>query len=122
MNFFYQIPFFEISKMAKNQFLNWAKSSKLPKIQFHVKIFLIYLISRVFLHGLFFIFWPDMNLLASSGKKKFISKIFNKLHQPLFISDVSVTSLNFDATHVTQMSDHVTFQNSVSAPNPNVCI
>ena len=27
-----QIPFFAISKMAKNQFLNWGK---LPKMQFH---------------------------------------------------------------------------------------
>ena len=33
-NFFDQIPFFAISKMAKNQFLNWGK---LPKMQFHEK-------------------------------------------------------------------------------------
>ena len=32
-----QIPFFAISKMAKNQILNWEKSSKLPKMQFHKK-------------------------------------------------------------------------------------
>ena len=34
---FQQIPFFAISKMAKNQFLNWGKSLKLPKMQFHEK-------------------------------------------------------------------------------------
>ena len=32
---FDQIPFFAISKMAKNQFLNWGKSLKLPKMQYH---------------------------------------------------------------------------------------
>ena len=36
-NLFDQIPFFAISKMAKNQFLNWGKSLKLPKMQFHEK-------------------------------------------------------------------------------------
>ena len=35
--FFDQIPFFAISKMAKNQFLNWEKSLKLPEMQFHEK-------------------------------------------------------------------------------------
>ena len=34
-----QIPFFAISKMAKNQFLNWGKSLKLPEMQFHEKKF-----------------------------------------------------------------------------------
>ena len=48
---FDQIPFFAISKMAKNEFLNWGK---LPKMQFHEKKKMIYLISRVFfLPGLF---------------------------------------------------------------------
>ena len=37
--FFDQIPFFAISKMAKNQFFNWRKSLKLPKMQFHEKKF-----------------------------------------------------------------------------------
>ena len=35
-NFFDQIPFFVISKMAKNQFMNWEK---LPKMQFRENIF-----------------------------------------------------------------------------------
>ena len=30
--FFDQIPFFAISKMAKNQFLNWGKSLKVPEM------------------------------------------------------------------------------------------
>ena len=34
---FDQIPFFAISKMAQNQFLNWGKSLKQPKMQFHEK-------------------------------------------------------------------------------------
>ena len=50
--FFDQIPFFAISKMAKNQFLNWGKSLKLPEMQFHEKK-MIYLISQVFWPGLF---------------------------------------------------------------------
>ena len=33
------IQFFAVSKMAKNQFLNWGKSLKLPEMQFHEKIF-----------------------------------------------------------------------------------
>ena len=37
--FFTKIHFFTISKMAKKQFLNWGKSLKLPKMQFHEKIF-----------------------------------------------------------------------------------
>ena len=44
---FHQIQFFAISKMAKNQYLNWEKGLKLPKMQFHGKK-LIYLISRDF--------------------------------------------------------------------------
>ena len=43
--------FFAMSKMTKNQFLNWGKSLKMPEMQFHEKM--IYLISRVFLPGLF---------------------------------------------------------------------
>ena len=35
---FDQIPFFAISKMAKNQFFNWGKKLKPPEMQFHVKI------------------------------------------------------------------------------------
>ena len=39
MNFtkfiFDQNPFFAISNLTKNQFLNWGKSLKLPKMQFH---------------------------------------------------------------------------------------
>ena len=46
--FFDQIPFFAISKMAKNHFLNWGKSLKLPRMQFHEKKLFIYLILRVF--------------------------------------------------------------------------
>ena len=38
-----QKTFLAISKMAKNQFLNWAKSLKLPKMLFLEKKFLIYL-------------------------------------------------------------------------------
>ena len=48
-NFFEQNPFFAVSKMAKNQFLNWEK---LPKMQFHEKK-IIYFISRVILPGFF---------------------------------------------------------------------
>ena len=34
--FFYdQNQFYAISKMAKNQFLNWEKVSKMPELQFH---------------------------------------------------------------------------------------
>ena len=36
-NVFDQNPFFAISKMAKNHFLKWEKSLKLPKVQFHEK-------------------------------------------------------------------------------------
>ena len=32
-----KIYFFAISKIAKNQFLNWGKRLKLPKMQFHEK-------------------------------------------------------------------------------------
>ena len=46
--FFDQIPFFAISKMAKNQFLNWEKVSNYQKFNFTYKFFLIYLISRNF--------------------------------------------------------------------------
>ena len=38
-NFFDQNPFFAISRMAKNQFLNWGK---LPKMQFHEKKWIIW--------------------------------------------------------------------------------
>ena len=48
--------------MAKNQFLNWEKSLKLPELQFHEKFFLIYLISRVFLPGRLKIFWPAVTI------------------------------------------------------------
>ena len=58
-NFFFdQILFFSISKMAKNQFLNWGKSLKLSKMQFHEKKILIYFFSRVFLQ---FQFCPKIN-------------------------------------------------------------
>ena len=56
--FFDQIPFFAISKMAQNQFLNWEKVYKTAKNGISWKIFLIYLISRVFSPELFLIFWP----------------------------------------------------------------
>ena len=49
--------------MAKNQFLNWGKSLKLPKIQFHEIKFLVYLIWRVFLA------WTILNFLAHCGLK-----------------------------------------------------
>ena len=49
-NYFDQIPFFAISKMAKNQFLNWEK---VQKCQFHEKKIWIYLISRVFCLDIF---------------------------------------------------------------------
>ena len=59
---FYQIPYFAISKMAKNQFLNWGKSLKLPKVQFHEK--------KIF--GLFdfmsFFAWTLLNFLARGVK------------------------------------------------------
>ena len=35
--FFTKFHFFAISKLAKNQFLKWGKSLKLPKMQFHEK-------------------------------------------------------------------------------------
>jgi len=35
----HQIPFFAISKMAKNQFWNWEKGLKLPSMEFHENIF-----------------------------------------------------------------------------------
>ena len=38
-HFFGQIPLFAILKMAKNQFLNWRKILKLPKMQFREKTF-----------------------------------------------------------------------------------
>ena len=37
--FFDQIPFFAISKMAKNHFFKMGRSLKLPKMQFHEKNF-----------------------------------------------------------------------------------
>ena len=72
-NFFDQIQFFAISKMAKNQFLNWENCQKCNFTEF----FFNYLISRVFLA------WTFLNLLAScviSRKKIFliyqISRVF----------------------------------------------
>ena len=50
--FFHQIPFFAISKMAKNQFLNWEKCQKCNFTEF----LFIYLISRVFSLDFFFNF------------------------------------------------------------------
>ena len=47
-----EIPFFPISKMAQNQFLNWVNSLKLPKIQFHEKKFDLFDFTS-FLPGLF---------------------------------------------------------------------
>ena len=49
--FFGQISFLAVSKITKNQFLNWEKSSKLPKMQFHEKKIGFFFISRVFLPG-----------------------------------------------------------------------
>ena len=43
--------------MAKKSIIELGKGLKVPKMQFHVKK-LIYFISRVFLPGLFYIFWP----------------------------------------------------------------
>ena len=55
-NFFDQIPFFAISKMAiKTTF----ELGKLPKIQFQEKHFLIYFISQVF-----FFAWTFLDFLA----------------------------------------------------------
>ena len=48
--FFCQIPFFAISKLAKNQFLNWGK---LPKMQFHEKKVFDLFDFTSFLSGLF---------------------------------------------------------------------
>ena len=48
-----QNPFFAISKMAKNQFLRWENVSNYQKCNFTKKKFLIYLISRFFLPGIF---------------------------------------------------------------------
>ena len=36
-NCFDQNPFFAISKMAKNQFLNWENVFEWPEMQFHEK-------------------------------------------------------------------------------------
>ena len=51
--FFYQIPFFCNFKIGQISFFELGKSLKLSKMQFHKKYFLIYLISQVFLPGLF---------------------------------------------------------------------
>ena len=50
---FWPNSIFSNSKMAKNQFLKWEKSLKLPKRQFHEKK-MIYLISRFFFVWTFF--------------------------------------------------------------------
>ena len=52
-NFIDQNPFFCNFKNGQKSIFEMGKNLKLPKIQFHVKIFLIYLISRVFLPGHF---------------------------------------------------------------------
>ena len=52
MKFFGRIPFFTISKMAKNHFLNW-QMFKTARNAISRKKFLIYLFSQVFLPGLF---------------------------------------------------------------------
>ena len=59
-NYFGQIPFFAISKLLKINF-ELGKSLKLPKMQFYEKN---YLISQVFLPGLFQIFWPAVNKIS----------------------------------------------------------
>ena len=63
--FFDQIPFFAISKMAKNPFLNWGKSLKLPKMQFHEECFDLFQNFTSFLPGLFKI------LLAAVARFRF---------------------------------------------------
>ena len=52
------------------------KSLKLPKIQFHVKNFLIYLISRVFLPVLFKIFWSAVYFVRSINPLSFFNSRF----------------------------------------------
>ena len=52
-NFPDRIPFFDISKMAKNQFLNWEKFLNCQKSNFTKKTFLIFFYFRSFLPGFF---------------------------------------------------------------------
>ena len=56
---FDQIPFFAISKMAKNQFLFFevGKSLKLPEMQFHIKKFDLFDFMNFFV-------WTFLNFLA----------------------------------------------------------
>ena len=58
-NFFDQIPFFAISNMAKNQFLNWGKSLKRPKMQFHEEEK-----DDLFDFTSFFFVWTFLNFMA----------------------------------------------------------
>ena len=59
-NFFDQIQFFAISKMAKNHFLNWEKNP--PEMQFHKKFLVI-----------FFFAWTFLNFPARCERRKFNS-------------------------------------------------
>ena len=52
-NVFDQIPFFAISKLAKNQFLNWGNCQKCNFTKKKLLRAIELLISRIFLPGLF---------------------------------------------------------------------
>ena len=47
-----QISFFEFSILGKNQFLNWEKVLKLPKMQFHKKKFVLFDFTSFFVWNL----------------------------------------------------------------------
>ena len=57
MILFYQIPFFAISKMAKNQFLKWEKVYNCQKCNFTKKLFDLFDFTS-------FLAWTFLNFLA----------------------------------------------------------
>ena len=99
--FLSKIHFFAISKMAKNQFLNWRKSLKLPKMQFHEN-FDLFDFSIFCLPGLFLIFLPAVKrggknrLVYATNSSKDFSLVKFFWHNRLFfaIIEIGLTSLH----------------------------
>ena len=63
-NFFDQILFFAISKMAKNKILNWEKVFKLPEIQFNERK------KNDLFDFMSFFAWTFLNILAHCDSVK----------------------------------------------------
>ena len=94
--------------MAKNQFLNWGKSLKLPNMQFHEKNFFWF----IWFHEFFA--WTFLNFLAHCVKSKLLFS-----EQIMFFNIKKCTNLKYflGTTYFSEICGSSLYQRSVHTSN-----